>query len=64
METKQKPGPKRPHSGNYKAADGATDLQVVSIKMPRGMIETLNSMGGDRSLHVRAAVDMYIEEFR
>jgi hypothetical protein len=64
MDTKQKPGPKSLHSGNYKALDGATNLQVVSVKMPLEMIETLNSMGGDRSLHVRAAVDRYIDDFR
>jgi hypothetical protein len=63
MKAKQKPGPKSLHSGNYKAKDGATNLQVVSVKMPMEMIETLSKMGGDRSLHIRAAVDQYIEEF-
>jgi hypothetical protein len=63
MKTKQKPGPKALHSANYKAKDGATNLQVVSVKMPVGMVEALHEMGGDRSLHIRAAVDQYIDDF-
>jgi hypothetical protein len=63
MKTKRKPGPKCLHSGNYRAADGATDLRVVSVKMPMEMIKKLSKMGGDRSMHIRAAINRYIEDF-
>jgi hypothetical protein len=63
MHTRRKPGPKRPHSGNYKSIDGAESLRVVSVKMPIEVIKALDNMGGDRSLHIRAAIDLYLEEF-
>jgi hypothetical protein len=46
----------------YSASDGAKDLVKVSIRLTPDAIAGLDKLPGDRSVHVRKAVDQYLKK--
>ena len=45
-----------------KSLDGALDLQLISVRLPKSVIECLDNMPGDRSSNLRAAIALYLSE--
>jgi metal-responsive CopG/Arc/MetJ family transcriptional regulator len=44
------------------AADGATNLQRVSVHLSKDMIDHLKRLPGDRSTKIRAAIAEWLEK--
>jgi hypothetical protein len=49
------------HLKPFEAQDGAGNLVKVTVKIPESHRDALDKLSGDRSVHVRAAIEKYLE---